>query len=272
MKPARLIPLFFLVAAHCLGQETPAEQVKTPGQVEIDFVLKNENPSLHEPLRADLSIVNSGSSDVTVDLGANYIDNIGGTITTPDGSKVAIHSPYQGGYAAIGKITIKARDSWAFPYLLNEWYDFPEQGRYEVALHIPALPDPKPLVITVGPRDEEKLKSIYADLLASASAHNAQVRLDSARALALAADPAAVPSLVKLLGSRDASAFASAAEGLARIADKASIEALLAAATDKDPFRRQTAAFHLQQARPRITDRALLKRVDAVIGTSVPPH
>jgi len=271
MKTTPIIAMLLLAAAGCLGQETPARQDAIPA-MDVDFVLKNAKPVLHEPLWADLSVANNGTSDVTIDFGANYIDDIHGSITTPAGTKVEIRSPYQGGFAAIGKAKIAARQSWARTYLLNDWYDFSTPGRYEIALHVDALPDPKPLVIEIGPRDETKLKTVYAELLASASSRNAQVRLDSARALSLANDPAAVPSLVKLLASSDGSAFARAAEGLARIADKASIEALLAAATDKDPFRRQTAAYHLQQARPRIDDRALLKRVDAAIGTSVSPH
>lgn len=273
MKPIRLVSLLLFVAAGCLGQETPAQQQSVIPGMAADFVLKNENPSLHEPLHADLSITNNGTTDVTIDFGANFVDRVGGTITTPDGSKVAITSPYQGGYAALGKTTIRARDSWAHTYLLNEWYPFSAPGRYEIALHIDTLPDPAPLVVIVGPRDEKKLKTVYAELEADAlQLSNARRRLDGARALAMSGDPLAVPHLVRLLQARDDGVFAQGAEGLARIADKASIEALLAAAADNDPFRRQTAAYQLQQARPRITDRALLKRIDAAIGTSVSPH
>lgn len=273
MRTMRIIPLLLVVAAGCLGQETPAPPQNVIPGMAVDFVLKNEHPSLHEPLRADLSITNNGTSDVTIDLGANYVDNISGTITTPDGAKVEIRSPYEGGYAALGKATIRGRDSWARMYLLNEWNAFAAPGRYEVALHIPTLPDPAPLVFTVAPRDEKKLEAVLAELEADATQlRNAQRRADGARALALTNDPLVVPHLVRILKGRDDSSAYRAAEGLARIADKASIEALLAAAETGEGERRQVAASQLRLARPRINDRALLKRIDAILNPAPSPH
>jgi hypothetical protein len=92
---------------------------------------------LFEPLYATFSVENNTSKAIQFDLGLNRKDVFALSITLPDGTvhqtDTLQHDP-DGGFGAIGYVSIAPGRTYSQRLLLNEWYDFPTSGTYTVRL------------------------------------------------------------------------------------------------------------------------------------------
>jgi hypothetical protein len=229
--------------------------------MEFEFRLADDEVSLHEPVRLDLTIRNRSTKRVEVDLGHNARSNLAFVVTTPDGTRHVLPRPAAQGLGISGEVTLEPGQSHTERYLLNEWFPFPLAGTYTIEAALSGRPRlghrsittsaPQILTLIVAPRDEKRLEAVVRQLATTAiHEKNAEKQMVAANALSLIDDPVAVPHLIQLLRSRSWSR-AEAARGLARIATPAALAALVDALNDPDPEFRAVVHWHLEQARKR---------------------
>src|SRR5712692_378282 len=94
--------------------------------------------TLHEPVIAELLLENVSNEEIQVDLGVNRKDGLILQVNPPSGLTVQSTYKWQilersGG---IGRINIRPGQSYSQRVILNEWYDFSESGRYDLAIGV----------------------------------------------------------------------------------------------------------------------------------------
>jgi hypothetical protein len=185
--------------------------------VKVSYSLAEDHPTLHEPIILNLTIENSTSERLVVDLGANRKEVFLFTIKKPDGSRIELPLKTPEGSAMIGRVPLRPGQTYTQKLLLNEWFDFPTPGQYEISVRfvkpqltprgvdiydIYAAPEFR-TTLYVQPRDAARLKKICAELqtqiLKAATVADAT---EPAEALTYINDPIAIPYFEELLNSR----------------------------------------------------------------------
>jgi hypothetical protein len=148
----------------------------------VSFLAESPQVGLFEPVFAKFSIQNNSNEPIKFDLGLNKKAAFEFSIDTPDGKRLRSH-PFEqlpdGGLGAKGNVTLSPGETYTQRLLLNEWYDFPNAGTYTVALSVnfrlQTMTDrqigstaPDPIAITVGEKNENRLRDICADLTTKA--------------------------------------------------------------------------------------------------------
>jgi hypothetical protein len=198
--------------------------------------------SLHEPILVKVSIENTSSSPVSVDLGANYYGGFHGEAVTPSGEAVAIGSSVPAGLSASGVIAVPPAGTYSRLLLLNRWLEFTTPGTYSVRLELKgrtgSQEEPKQVESTAGgfaidvlPPDPVRLDAVCADLEGQAvGSASFDAELQAAEALSYVEDPIAVPHLEHLLRA-DGRIASVVINGLERIGGSAALDALNANAS-----------------------------------------
>lgn len=109
-----------------------------------------------------------------------------------------------------------------------------------------AAPPPAYLNVSIGPRDESKLRAVAKEF-ADRAIKGAADRDDAAIALSYVADPVAIPEMARVLARSDAGLKLTTA--VARLGGPAAIDALQAAQSNPDKWIRLAAARDLRALR-----------------------
>jgi hypothetical protein len=211
--------------------------------------------SLGEPVFIDLQVVNPGSEPASVDLGGDGTTNLRVTITEPSGRSESVLLP-SGGLKRSGKHILGAHTTYTQRLILSEWHEFRDVGGYGVdVVLIPefgsktAAPPPAYLHVSIGPRDESKLRAVakaFADR--AIDGHDVADRDAAALALSYVADPVAIPEMARVLASgSDAGLLLTVA--IARLGGPAALDALQAAQSNPNAWIRLDAARELHALR-----------------------
>lgn len=219
----------------------PEGPIEIPNGVEVSYSLPTSEFTLHEPVILNFAVRNGLQQTFKLDLGINRKGNFLFTVTRPDGSRVQLRKSWKMGFSRHGMMSLEPNQTYEQNLLLNEWFDFPEIGRYEIEARLrrPGQTQEGNSVgeaaafhtsLEIKPRDVEQLKSRCATLVQrivdATSYHEAA---EAALVLSYVKDPVAVPYLEKALASGEVSPIA--VDGLVRIGDKSAVKALLSAET-----------------------------------------
>ena len=241
------------ICGPALAQTTVAD---APGQSHLKLIARPFSVAygLGEPVFVELQIVNLGHGPASVDLGPDGTANLRVTIREPGGRSEVVQLP-SGGLRAPGKHLLGANSTYNQRLLLSEWNDFRDIGGYAVTVALvpdfgskEAAPPPAHLNVSIGPRDEPKLRAVakeYADR--AISGRDGRDRDEAALALSYVADPVAIPETARVLARSDAGLKLTTA--LARMGGPAAIHALQEAQSNPDKWICLDAARELQALR-----------------------
>jgi hypothetical protein len=213
--------------------------------------------SLNAPIFFDLTILNQSEDAVELDLGLNRKTNLGLTIWSPTGG-VTIRALSASGFGRLGELSLPPQSAFTERLLLNEWYQPRRVGTYRIRVTLLAASSrgvanaagpSADFAVDVGPRDPGQV-GLAAQQLADSAVAGARVeeRMEAAHALSYILDPAAVPSLVRVL-EQGGSVAPQAVDGLARIGNPEATAALVAAQQDPDEAVRAEAGYMLELLR-----------------------
>ncbi len=229
--------LCFVGAAWVLGN--PASGVLGEDDVPFRFSLDKPNVSLREPVFIKLEVENPLAEAISFDLGIHAKAHFRLSIAEPAGTRASPPALEEVGFGRSGNVTVGAGETFHEEILVNEWYQFPEPGTYQVQLKITDLAlktesgallsnqvVSPPMILQVGPRDPMRLAKLCERLTEQArTSRSYPIRGQSAHTLSYVVDPVAVPYLAKLGGTpllRRAAVL-----GLARIAHADGIESVI---------------------------------------------
>jgi hypothetical protein len=222
--------------------------------VVISFALPQSGVTLNEPVFADFSIENALDEGVRFDLGHNRKSHIEFTIIYPDRSRSPGLRLSEEGLGRIGRLSLKPKETYRQRLLLNEWYAFPQPGKYKIegSLSSPIETEsgkavsptqPKPLRLQIHERNPERLRQVSETLMRKTlETWDVQEATEAAMALSQIRDPIVVPYLEKAV-REGRSAWQYAIPGLARIANREAVEILIS--TLKGPDREAAALTEL---------------------------
>jgi hypothetical protein len=241
------------ICGPVLAQTTAAD---APGQSHLKLIARPFSVaySLGEPVFVDLQIVNVGPGPASVDLGPDGTANLRVTIREPGGRSEVVQLP-SGGLRRSGKHLLGANTTYNQRLLLSEWHEFRDIGGYAVNVALvpafgskEAAPPPAYLHVSIGPRDESKLRAVAKEFADRAiDGRDAADRSEAALALSYVADPVAIPEMARVLASSDAGLKLTVA--MARLGGPAAIDALQAAQSNPNEWIRSDAARELRALR-----------------------
>lgn len=206
---AMAFSVLFGSAAHCqsAGNLLPASGVV------ISYSVPTRPLALHEPVIITFRVVNRTGLPINLDLGQDRKWGFLFAVTKPDGVKLDFPSVMHEGIATSGEVSVKSDETFTQELLINEWYDFPLPGKYElegrlskpIALNNSSRYETDPgfrAAVEIGPSDELTLtktcEALTNQIEASSSYEQAA---DAARTLSYVEDPVAVPYLRRTLFS-----------------------------------------------------------------------
>lgn len=232
--------------------------------ISLSVSLPDPSVGLHEPIFADLKIVNDSKEAVRFDLGLNKKANLLLAIETPAGTKETRRLRSEG-LGSVGRVVLGPDGTYKQRLLLNEWYDFTNEGTYRATMTLDgaAAGGDRPAAkfsVTIGPRNAARLQAIANQLAdkAIAGATYAERRA-AAESLSFIDDPVAVDSLIRVL-QEGLQVGQQAAIGLGRIGTPKALSALgTATRLHPDEDVRTTASSVLKarqrgQSRPEAAD------------------
>ena len=266
--PPILVTLILIFAALVPTNHSAATATE---DVTISYAFTSPGYSLHEPVILRFSLHNDLRQPIRLDLGRNYKEHFLITVTSPNGSRVAVPPLRAQGAARTGLVTLEGGGEFKQNLVLNEWIKFETIGRYEIEIRLAEpvqspngnpLPDAAQLgvfhgSVEVTPEDPNRLASV-CDLLANRVEESSSFEQawDAALALSFIDDPIAVPYLRKVLHAKRGVEFA-AIDGLERIADPSSVASLISALSmTDDPSTPLKARSALQRIAAMTTDPA----------------
>ena len=81
-------------------------------------------------------VKNSSGQPIQLDLGNDLKESFFFSITTPDGKRVPLPQLYREGFRRVGRFLVDPGREYKQGLLLNEWYDFGVEGKYEVEVRL----------------------------------------------------------------------------------------------------------------------------------------
>lgn len=239
---ATSVSLTLIVASAILSCGSSA------GEPVFSIGLTQREVSLHEPVFVEVTVDNTRSKPIEIDLGVAEVGALRLEVVPRDGGSVESSGPPIGPvtFHAGGKVNVEPGESYRSRHLLSRWFAITSPGRYDVvaeftgAVHegdSTAVEVARRFVLPleVTPRDPERLQEA-ARSLAETACQNRDLAAAHQAATALGSidDPVVVPFLEGLLGCSYTVQVA-AASGLGRIGTTEAITALLGAAESGDP-------------------------------------
>ena len=182
--------------------------------------------SLHEPIVAELAVLNGLSEKIEIDLGWGGVGNFECRVTRADGSATTFRPQRPPGLVMLGQETLQPMQRLRHAILLSQWCEMPGEGAYDVSIRFVGrirtasgrsvtVDQEAPYAIKVTPRDASRLRATLESLLHTALSPTSADWAVAGAAIAATNDPIVVPYLVRL-GS-DPRLGATAVRGLARI-------------------------------------------------------
>jgi hypothetical protein len=226
--------VLFDVAALCqsVGKLPPASGVM------ISYSAPTRRLTLHEPVIITFRVINQTDLPINLDLGQDRKWGFQFAITKPDGVKLDFPALIHEGVAAPGDVLVQSGETFTQELLINEWYDFPLPGKYElqgrlnklIAVNKGSRYETDPgfrAALEIGPSDELTLAKTCDTLTNQIEASNSyEQAADAARTLSYIEDPIAVPYLRRVLLSKKL-VEPLAIKGLEQIANEAAVRVLI---------------------------------------------
>ena len=114
----------------------PKEDTAQVAKASVEYNFAKKQFTLHEPIILNFIIKNGFSQPIKLDLGQDYKESFLFTVNRPDGSQIRLPQYSVNGIALLGELSLKAEEVYTQKILLNEWFDFPETGRYEIQVRL----------------------------------------------------------------------------------------------------------------------------------------
>ncbi len=233
-----LITILAFAIAGLAGAANHQVSMAQPAEVKISYSLAAPKITLHEPVMIVFQVTNNLDEPVNLDLGQDRKAGFEFSLTKPDGVKMQLPILTHEGLALGGAFPLRPGESYIQSLILNEWYDFASEGRYELEGHLV-----NPVVINsgarynggagfratleIGPRDELALAKTCDTLTNQIEASDSyQQSSEATLALSYVKDPIAVPYLRRALLSKKL-VEPLAIKGLEQIANEAAVRVLI---------------------------------------------
>ncbi len=180
--------------------------------VAVEIALERSELVLHEPVEVVLTIRNSGSQTVEVDLGMDRKTGIALRVTSPDGTVKIGRVPVHGGISRREKIKLRPAQSYTQNLVLNDWTEFSQPGLYHIVVSFdnPVLMQegtsinlgPTNIAANFGSHNDDVVRRFCDDNLRRLLAADSYDRaLVAAQVLSHVQDPVAVPCLQRAFRS-----------------------------------------------------------------------
>jgi len=219
-----------------------------------------------EPVLLDLELENLGTSDITVDLGADRESNIQLSMISPSG-KIARKSSAarREGIRFLGTVQLAPGEQYLNQIVLNRWFSFGEIGTYKLEVKLinnePLTSDTLYLQLQVNPANPNEL-GIACTALGSRmrDSKSAEESLAAATALSYVHDPVVIPIWESVLRRPDFERFA--ISGLAQVGNSEAVAVLLRALKDSNADTRAAITSALQAIAQTTTDQSVRSNIE----------
>ena len=271
MRPkSRFLGIVLVMLSQCLNGVSAQETVVTK------FKLNSPTITLHEPVVMNFTILNVLRNSIQFDLGNNRKGNFQFAVTTPQGEKIPLPRIIEDGLTRVGKVSLDAGQTYTQMLLLNEWYPFSMQGKYEIEVRlvsetktssgteIKSSPQ-QTLDLKVLPRNQDKLQATCESLAKAAIENPVFVQAnDAALALSFVNDPIAIPYL-KMVLFEGKMVRNLAAIGLGRLATPSAVDILISALNEKDQELQDITRSILSNLQLSIQDQNLQHKIKSAL-------
>ena len=219
-KHLRTVTIFILIATSFSALSAMPAQGQSAGKdlpasgVMISYSAPAQL-TLHEPVMIIFRVVNLTGLPINLDLGQDRKWGFLFAITKPDRVKLDLPAILHEGIAMLGEVSVKSGETFSQDLLINDWYDFPLPGKYEIkgrlsksiAVNNGSRYETDPgfsVAVEIGPRDELALAKTCEALTNQIEASNSFDQSDApTRALSSIQDAIAVPYLQRALFSEN---------------------------------------------------------------------
>ncbi|HEX7314400.1 MAG TPA: HEAT repeat domain-containing protein [Pyrinomonadaceae bacterium] len=269
-QPVSLVAVGARQEAATVPRKTNAAEAT--GEVVVAYSPPTRQLTLREPVFVDFTVRNGLDQPVRLDLGQDRKESFRFVVIKPDGARATLPPWRREGVSRIGELSVAPREEFTERLLLNEWFDFPAPGRYEVEVSLATplrgeggkalvAPTLGRFVLDIGPRDADELKRVSAALLRRVvQAKSYEDAAAAATDLSHVADPVAVPDLEKTLTSgRMVEPIAIA--GLARVGNEEAARVLISTLHSPDAEVAQLARAALAVIEQKSPDAGLKERI-----------
>jgi len=174
---------------------------------QLSYRLERTSVGRGQPVLLDVSIKNTSSRPVGIDLGGNGNENIVISIINPDGRRIdRLPTDRRNRIVFFGGVHLGPQESYRGTLVLNQWFEFGEEGSYVINIGLKSAQAPATLHLEVKARDATQLASFCSELLSRIQANtSAQDSLAAVQALSYVRDPVAVSAWGELLRRPDLS-------------------------------------------------------------------
>lgn len=219
-----------------------------PRRLALDMSCKLvQDGIIHAPVVLECAFENHSIEPLALDLGWNAIGHFELTLSRPGESPSRVRPSIKGlgGLARVGKITLAPGALHTQRILLNEWFEFPRPGSYDLIVNFDGavttmagdavvLQRVHSLLFVLRPPVPGEMNQIADSLLKKATMSVAVAdRLEALQSLSYMRDPAAIPYLRRLVALRLWPGVA--IEGIERAGTEDAVVALRELAESKDP-------------------------------------
>jgi hypothetical protein len=185
---------------------------------------------LHQPLEVRIAITNAGGTARECIFGQTWELSLRMQRRLPDGRVQSSAAPMWGRGAetltSFERVTLRPGETRTQTILLNEWFDFEEDGNQTVRIEWPEEGSSVEVSVALRPREPEEVRRIADELFEAVLRGD---RLVAPRKLSVMTDEAAVPALARL-AANPLLPHEHGVAALARIESPAAIEALVSIA------------------------------------------
>src|SRR5690349_2721121 len=165
----RLMLMLFasLLVSSLAGTDFSAGTTDSPSRFQIpdcaySLVLAKSKFSQSEPILLRLAVTNSSEQPLPVSLGYDREGAFVFTIKGPNGSVIELpRKRTREGLSRLGNFMVKPQSSYTQQLILNEWYDFPDPGVYEINARLKSSRQPESeclnatFTIEIAPLDKQ---------------------------------------------------------------------------------------------------------------------
>lgn len=182
-------------------------------RIRVALLLKDSRIVLNQPVRVKFLVENDSLLPIKLDLGANFKENFLFTITYPDGTRADLPQyslPPMGGIHLKGNVSVEPQKTYTRTFILNEWANLNKTGTYTIEGRLKAPIESVDgfseasnfkVDFRIGREDEEYIKELCEDYLNRLENANYSEADEIGNELSYFDSPAAVPYVIKALGS-----------------------------------------------------------------------
>jgi hypothetical protein len=253
--------LLVVNAFSCLVPVSTLAKAQNPGSL-VSYRLERVAISVGGPVLADVSLKNSTSQPMDVNLGGNGNENIAISITEPDGQQIERSPADQRNKITFpGDVHLEPGESYKETVVLNEWFNFDQIGVYTIEMGLKSDSQPRIVLhLQVTDRDAAEMESVCSELLSRITQHlSVQDSIAAARALGYINDPIVVSPWATLLNNPGYVDLA--ISGLSRIGNADAARALISKLNIPDVQARSRIRFALQAIANETTDEGLKQNI-----------